>query len=300
MRTRRAIPLLAFLGLSLMLNESCRSGAAEGTGAPPRVSPMNRIFEGEPMPLSEAIDERAVTQQLDALRADPRERRRLIMMAQMLLGRFGYGVGPFDGRFDNKTRRAVKYYQESNRLPGTGDLDYRTLKQLTDDADWLDQFPLQLPPFVFHDETWDATVSVTGTWRLVTGRKSLPLQTTHIECERKWQYCTESTAVVGEDNRLLLNVDRHEIERWNDQEIIANTKDRDCMTDTLRLSRLQKTVTRLRTSSVAEPCRRSDTQSATLSLESGIKAWTDLKNAWKEQFHRIMKTGDFSFEQQKE
>ncbi len=295
MRTRRAIPLLAFLCLSLMLNESCRSGAAEGPSAP-RVSAMNRTFEGEPTPLNDAIEERIVSQQLDALRADPRERRRLIMVAQMLLGQFGYGVGPFDGRYDDKTRRAVKYYQDSNRLPGTGDLDYRTLKQLTDDADWLDQFPLQLPPFVFHDETWDATVSVGGTWILVNGQQSLPLQTTHLECNRKWQYCAESTAVAGEDNRLVLNVDHYEIERWDDQEIIASSKDRDCTIDTVRLSRLEKTVTRLRTPSDSEPCRRSDSQNATLRLESGINIWTDLKNAWKDRFRRIMKTGDFSFE----
>jgi hypothetical protein len=218
----------------------------------------------------------------------------------MLLGRFGYGVGPFDGRFDDKTRQAVKYYQESNRLPGTGELDYRTLKQLTDDAGWLDQFPLQLPPFVFLDQTWDVTVSATGTWTLVNGRQILPLQTTHIECNRKWQYCTESTAVVGEGNQVVLTVEHHEVERWDDQEIVANLKDRDCMTDTLRLSRSGKTVTRVRTPTVSEPCRRSDSQNVTFRLESGIKVWTDLKNAWKDRFRRVMKTGDFSFEHQKD
>ncbi|HTK87551.1 MAG TPA: peptidoglycan-binding domain-containing protein [Nitrospiraceae bacterium] len=295
MRTRHAIPLLVFLCLPLMLSESCMSSAAEGTGAPPRVSPADGILKGEPAPLSEA-EERAVTQQVDALRADPRERRRLIMVAQMLLGRFGYGVGPFDGRFDDKTRRAIKYYQESNKLAATGELDYRTLKQLTDDADWLDQFPLQLPPFVFLDETWDATVSATGTWTLVNGRQVGSLQTTRIECNRQWKYCVESTAVVGESNQLVLNMENNEVERWDDQEIVTKPKVRGCVTDTLHLSRSQKSVTRLRVPTVSEPCRHSDVQNVTLRLESGVKVWTELKKAHKERFHRIMKTGDFRFE----
>jgi peptidoglycan hydrolase-like protein with peptidoglycan-binding domain len=296
----RSIPVLVFLCLSLMLSESCTTGAAEGTGASPRVDPMGPLLEGEQAaPLSDG-DEEAVTEQLDKLRANPKERRRLIMVAQMLLGRFGYGVGPFDGRFDDKTRRAVKHYQEFNKLPGTGELDNRTLKKLMDDAGWLDQLPVQLPPSVFLDETWDASVSATGTWTIVDGRQAWPLQTTYIECNRKGKSCVESTAVVEEGNQLVLTMDHEDVERWDDQEIVTKPKDRHCVTETLRLSRSQKTVTRVRTPIISEPCRRSDEQNVTLRLESGVKVWTKLDSARKEGFRRIMKTGDFSFEDQKE
>ncbi|MDQ6735198.1 MAG: peptidoglycan-binding protein [Nitrospirota bacterium] len=263
---------------------------------------MDRLLEGEQAaPLSEAEEERAVSEQLDKLRANPRERRRLIMVAQMLLGRFGYGVGPFDGRFDDKTRRAIKYYQEFNKLPGTGELDYRTLKKLTEDADWLDQLQVQLPPSVFLGGTWEASVSATGTWTIVNRRQAMPLQTTHIECNRKWKYCVESTAVVEEGNRLLLNLENNEVERWDDQEIVTKPKSTGCVTETLRLSRSQKTVTRLRTTNPSEPCQHPQpSRDVTLRLESGVKVWSELNGARKEGFHRIMKTGDFSFEDQKE
>jgi peptidoglycan hydrolase-like protein with peptidoglycan-binding domain len=242
----RSVPVLVFLCLSLMLSESCATGAAEGTGASPRVDHMSSLFEGEQAASLSEGDEEAVTEQLDKLRANPKERRRLIMVVQMLLGRFGYGAGPFDGRFDDKTRRAVKHYQEFNKLPGTGELDNRTLKKLMDDAGGLDQLPVQLPPSVFLDETWDTSVSATGTWTIVDGRQARPLQTTYIECNRKGKSCVESTAMVQESNQLVLTVDHEDVERWNDQEIVTKPKDRHCVTETLRLSRSQKSVTRVR------------------------------------------------------
>lgn len=297
MPNQRSISVLTFLCLSLMLSGSCIDGAAEGTGASTRVSSLERLFEGnQAAPLSEIEEERAVTEQLDKLRANPRERRRLIMIAQMLLGRFGYGVGPFDGRFDDKMRRAVKYYQESNRLPGTGELDYPTLKQLTLDADWFEQLQVQLPPSVFADDGWDASVSASGTWMSVNDHQAMSLQTTQIECNRKWKYCLESTAMVGEGNQLILSMDHEDVERWDDQEIVTKPKDRHCVTETLRLSRSQKSVTRVRTHTISEPCRGSDGQNTTFRLESGVKVWTELKNAREERFRRIMKTGDFNFE----
>ena len=92
------------------------------------------------------------------------------MVAQMLLGRFGYGAGPFDGRFDDKTRRATKYYQEFNKFSATGELDYRTLKKLMDDSGWLEQLSVHLPSGTFADEKWDTAVSATGTWVTVESR----------------------------------------------------------------------------------------------------------------------------------
>jgi peptidoglycan hydrolase-like protein with peptidoglycan-binding domain len=296
----RSIPVLVFLCLSLMLSESCTTGAAEGTGASPRVDAMGPLLEGEQAASLSEGDEEAVTEQLDKLRANPKERRRLIMVAQMLLGRFGYGVGPFDGRFDDKTRRALKHYQEFNKLSGTGELDNRTLKKLMDDAGWIDQLPVQLPSFVFLDETWAASVSATGTWTIVDGRQAWPLQTTYIECNRKAKSCLESTAVVEEGNQLALTMDHEDVERWDDQEIVTKPKDRHCVTETLQLSRSKKSVTRVRIPIISEPCRRSDGNNVTLRLESGVKVWTTLEDDRKEGFRRIMKTGDFSFEDKKE
>ena len=298
MPSTQSMPVGAFLCLSLMLTAPCLAGAGDGIGAHPMVGAVDRLLIEEPsVSASEADDERGITEQLDKLRANPKERRRLIMVAQMLLGRFGYGVGPFDGRFDDKTRRAIKYYQESNQLPGTGELDYLTLRKLTQDADWLEQLPVYLPPSVFVDDGWDASVSASGTWTNVHDRHAMSLHTTRIECTRKWKYCVESTAMVGEGNQLILSMDQEEVERWDDREIVTKPKDRHCLTETLRLSRSQKTVTRLRTRATSEPCRLSEGQDVTLRLDSGVKVWTDLNQARKEASRRILKTGDFNFEE---
>lgn len=115
------MPVGAFLCLSLMLTAPCLAGVGDGIGTNPMVGPVDRLLgEGPTVSAGEADEERGITEELNKLRANPKERRRLIMVAQMLLGRFGYGVGPFDGRFDDKTRRAIKYYQESNQLGGRG------------------------------------------------------------------------------------------------------------------------------------------------------------------------------------
>jgi hypothetical protein len=296
------MPVLVLLCISLTLGApSLSAAAADGRGANATVGPVNRLLGEEPTGSpSEADEERAVMEQLDKLRANPKERRRLIMIAQMFLGRFGYGVGPFDGRFDEKTRRAIKYYQESNKLSGTGELDYRTLKQLLQDADWLEQVPVQLPPAVFAGGGWDASVSASGTWTSANGREVMSLHTAHIECTRKWNSCVESTAMIGEGNQLILSMDHEEVERWDDQEIVAKPKERDCITETLRLSRSQKTATRVRTSTTSEPCRRSAGPDMTLRLDSGVTVWNNLDRVRKEGFRRIMKTGDFNLEEAKE
>jgi Putative peptidoglycan binding domain len=249
--------------------------------------------------ITEADELRTATEQFEALREHPKERRKLIMIAQMLLGRFGYGVGPFDGRFDDKTRRAIKYYQESNTLPMTGELDYPTMKQLTDDAEWLEQLLVQLPPTTFSADAWEVSAAASGTWIIVNGRQLLPMQTTRIECHRAWKRCIESTAVIDENNQLVLTMSAEEVERWDDQEIVTKPKANGCITETLWLSRSQKTATRLRSTGGSDACRHVKAADATLRLESGVKVWTELDKARRGGSRRVMKTGDFSFDDAK-
>jgi hypothetical protein len=106
--------------------------------------------------------------------------------------------------------------------------------------------------------------------------------------------------MIGEGNQLILSMDHEEVERWDDQEIVAKPKERDCITETLRLSRSQKTATRVRTSTTSEPCRRSAGPDMTLRLDSGVTVWNNLDRVRKEGFRRIMKTGDLNFEEAKE
>src|SRR3954471_19111947 len=54
-----------------------------------------------------------------------------VRLAQRALQAGGYYVGEVDGLFGPQTLEAVRYYQQSNRLPLTGRLDQRTLAALT-------------------------------------------------------------------------------------------------------------------------------------------------------------------------
>ena len=54
-----------------------------------------------------------------------------VRLAQRALQAGGYYVGEIDGIFGPEMLEAVRYYQQSNRLPMTGRLDYRTMAALT-------------------------------------------------------------------------------------------------------------------------------------------------------------------------
>ena len=294
MRCPRLILVQVLVCCAGVMYEAALAFDAGGTGQP--VSAIDRVLNGEsPSSITAPDDEREITEQLEKLRANPKERRRLIVVAQMLLGRLGYGTGPFDGRFDDKTRRATKYYQEVNKLPATGELDYRTLKKLVDDSGSLEQLPVHLPPGTFAGDKWDTAVSANGTWVAVQSGPPT-LQTTAIECNKKGQHCIESTASVENGNQMILHMDRYEVERWDDGDIVARSKIKDCAAGTLLLNRSQKTVTRVRTAAVLKPCPPEGSKDVTFRLESGVKVWTELDKARREAFRQIVKTGDFSFQ----
>ena len=67
-------------------------------------------------------------QALATLRKNAKEFRTLITGVQIFLGRFGYGVGPFTGKLDAGTKQARTAYQKKTGLPGTGDINFETLK----------------------------------------------------------------------------------------------------------------------------------------------------------------------------
>ena len=81
-------------------------------------------------------------QQLNLKRDHPTEyekqRRVLVLATQMLLGRLGYDVGPFDGVLGDRARAALELYQKNRGLPVTGDpLSFETNKQVNADFEAL-------------------------------------------------------------------------------------------------------------------------------------------------------------------
>src|SRR4030095_16836004 len=110
---------------------------------------------------------------------------------QLLLGRLGYGIGPYSGVLDEKTKNGLREYQKQRNLPITGDpLSFETFEQVNKDTNLLDYQPASFPGlFVFLDFWQSGYVSGKGTWVLTNEKMGLPEQTTHIQCLRDKRIC---------------------------------------------------------------------------------------------------------------
>ena len=57
----------------------------------------------------------------------PEEYRLLVLGTQIYLGRFGYGIGPFNGKLDKATQDALKAYQKNVGITETVSYTHLTL-----------------------------------------------------------------------------------------------------------------------------------------------------------------------------
>ncbi|MEC4674151.1 MAG: peptidoglycan-binding domain-containing protein [Nitrospirota bacterium] len=175
----------------------------------------------------------------------PEEYRVLVLGVQIFLGRFGYGVGPYTGEFDDLTKNALRHYQHDVQLAETGDLDYNTIKHLTDDNKVLDRFLPFLPKFLLQDEDWDQEVVAQGTWAMEKFTANEAIQTTTVKCHHTENRCIETTARLTADHTpfLISEANEYLVEAWGETEIITKpTSSEPCVTRSLRLNRHDKTV----------------------------------------------------------
>src|SRR5439155_6120017 len=74
------------------------------------------------------------------------ETRFFVVMAQYTLAALGYGIGPFTGVLDEKTREAVGAYQKVSGFTVTGEpWELDTLQKLFADFELLKKTPVSLP-----------------------------------------------------------------------------------------------------------------------------------------------------------
>jgi len=232
-------------------------------------------------------------------RDDPKQyekvKRAAILYAQVLLGRLGYGVGPYNGVLDEKTQTALREYQIQRAIPVTGDpLSFETSKQIEEDMNLLDNKPVILPRlFVFLDHWQSGYVSAKGTWTLTGEKMGLPEQTTHIQCFRDRRVCIEATALIegsSETRLLTVDSDEYEIERWDDYEIVTSPKQFGCVRYIRRLNRLQKSVTGLRsTTSTDELCKGVETRELHMTLSDGFNVYWELYQNSKKSLRKLMR-----------
>lgn len=219
------------------------------------------------------------------------------LLAQFLLGRLGYGIGPYSDVLDEKTKKALREYQKLRNLPVSGDpLSFETFEQITNDTELLDYQPVTLPSLhIFLDSWSQGYVSAKGTWVLTNEKMGLPEQSSDIRCVRDTRTCTEATAIVsgkGSNRSLSVDIDSYEIERWDEYEIVTKPKETGfgCARYLRRFNRVQKSVTGLRsTISTGGACQGVEAKELNMTLSDGFKVYWELNKNAKKIFGDLMR-----------
>ena len=184
-----------------------------------------------------------------------KQRRMFTLVTQMLLGRLGYDVGPFDGQIGQRTQNALGLYQENRGLPVTLDpLSFETNKQISADFAALEQHAVDLPALLISTAAWDdGYVFAEGTWAIRGGDMAWPEQTSKINCFRDLGICIEATATIESSAlgtgewHLVLDLHTYRVERWNAVEIVTKPRhESPCVQHVRHFRRLQKSITGLR------------------------------------------------------
>ncbi|HNP29979.1 MAG TPA: peptidoglycan-binding domain-containing protein [Nitrospirales bacterium] len=231
-------------------------------------------------------------EELEALRQKPDEFRTLMTGVQIFLGRFGYGVGPYSGTLDQSTKQALKAYQKNSGLSETGDLDFPTLKRLTEDDRLLNRVVPFLPPHTFHDQEWGQWVEVQGSWMLKEGNTDDVLQTSRITCMREFKRCIDSTAslINGSVPQLKVHTHVYDIKEWDDAKIVSAPYDGEaCAVSILRISRNPPLATRfLSLQNNPGPCAKVQDEDRQYVLEDGPKIYQILRSQKAEAVQEIL------------
>ena len=232
-------------------------------------------------PNSASASKAQADQDLDELRKKPKKFRTLITGVQIFLGRFGYGVGPFSGKLDADTKQALTAYQKKTGLPVTGDINFETLKRLTEDDQVLNRIVPFLPPFQARKDQWEKWVDVQGSWMLKEGNNDDVLHTSRITCMREFQRCIDSTASLVNGSAPYLKVHTHvyDVKEWDEHKIVSLPYDGEaCAISILRISKNPLVVTRFVTvQSSPGPCAQAKPVDRQYVLDDGPKIYQALK-----------------------
>ena len=168
-----------------------------------------------------------------------------ILDAQETLARLGYGT-IFTAALDEKTREALKLYQERSGLPTTGELDARTSLRLFKDEVALKP-PSDIPPrYSFGDSNWNDFFWATGVWTSDAKRpnKESSGVSSRVECVKTMHLCIVAT---GGTFTSEIHLEWFETARWDRYEITTKPYDLPCGREVMQISRQSKTVLAINT-----------------------------------------------------
>ena len=230
-----------------------------------------------------------VTAQMDQGRKETPEeftkaRVMFTLMTEMHLGRLGFESGVLDGVQDEKLGQAVRAFEESREFTATGDAtSSRVIAAVEVEGEILDHKPITLPPLYFGDRMWDrGFVHANGTWQIQGDDSGAPEQTTSIDCFRERGECVVTNAVVRDTDGthvLTLDSNYYEIERWDLQEIVTKPLELACVRYVIRVNRVQKSVTGVRSTISKEGLCQAVSGELYIVLADGIKTTVALQQA---------------------
>jgi len=219
-------------------------------------------------------------------------RRLSTLNAQMLLGRLGYGICPYDGVLDRRTQKAIREYEKNRGIPVTGDpMSFETSKKLKEDAETIEKEPIFLPSLVFVNELWDkGYFKAQGTWVIVDGEIGWPEQTSQIDCSREWGICIEATATMRGSRGIDLQTDIYYIEQWDQQEIVTKPKDWGCVRHMRRVNRIQRSVTGIRSTILRDgACKEIEAKELHMILTDGYETTKKLDQEYNDRLKKLFR-----------
>lgn len=213
---------------------------------------------------------------------DPRSKKKVVFLVQMHLGRMGYGTGPFDGQLKPRDLLAIESFRKAARIPTTGELDYATFKAIDEAYKKTEAPHVMTSRQRVTTSMWGEYVSAKGTWIIEGQEQGIPIQTTELQCYKALGQCIEATAMLQDGDYLAVWLETHEVDRWDDFEIITK-RDLACVRYTIRISKVQKTVTGLRAKiDNTEACKQVGSADLRLRMADGIEALKGYKSKRRE------------------
>lgn len=262
---------------------SCRDGGQQ-----------NLVSQAKTKTLEREIKNCAdVVKSLEDLTDDDELKVTAAYSAQMGLARLGYGT-EFTGEFDDQTWSAIRRFRERRGLKsGKGDkaFDCPTLEAIQEGASAMEAIESEtwLPGQSANTDAWsDGYASAKGTWTIRNDKMANPFQTSHLVCYRPHMSCTEATATMS-GRHLTLETEIHEIERWDEHEIVVKPKDAVCTRYVLRFNRAQKQVTGTRSALNRGPeCAAVEKRELHLVLADGISVGEEQTKKFREIIRKTM------------
>lgn len=220
-------------------------------------------------------------------------KKAFVFTAELLLGSLGYGIEPFDGILDEKTKNALKTYEKKRNIPESGDpLSFDTIEQLQADMETFEYKPISLPLLHIFTDFWDnGFVSASGTWVFSNDKMGEPEQSSKIICDRSTNTCTEATAIIYHSGNygLFVDIDRYEIERWDEHEIVTKPREFECTRYVIRFNKLQKSVTKIRSTISNEGmCKGIEDNEKYLVLTDGFKVYWELYQESRKKWRQLL------------